>query len=165
MTESKTTTTPSVAHILVPVDGSPQSESAVEYVRGIFPTADVTLLTVIDPVNGFAAYDGTTEGSWKTQAQQAAESLLAEKKTMLQTETDEASDADADTDTESDSQTIETIVEFGQPVETIQDAADARGVDQIVIGSHGRAGLQRIIVGSVAENVMRGVSIPVTIVR
>ncbi|CCC39205.1 universal stress protein [Haloquadratum walsbyi] len=165
MTESSAN--PSVEHILVPVDGSPQSESAVEYVTGIFPTADVTLLTVIDPVSGFAAYDGTTEGSWKTQAQQAAESLLAEKRSILQAETDESSndDADIDTDTESISQTIETVVEFGEPVESIQEAADTYDVDQIVIGSHGRAGLQRIIVGSVAENVMRGVSIPVTIVR
>lgn len=164
MTESSAK--PSVEHILVPVDGSPQSESAVEYVTGIFPTADVTLLTVIDPVSGFAAYDGTTEGSWKTQAQQAAESLLVEKKSMLQAEINESSDdVDIDTDTESISRTIETVVEFGEPVESIQEAADTHDVDQIVIGSHGRAGLQRIIVGSVAENVMRGVSIPVTIVR
>nr|WP_303704332.1 universal stress protein [Haloquadratum walsbyi] len=70
-----------------------------------------------------------------------------------------------DEDSESNTQTVRTITEFGQPVETIQEAADTYGVDQIVIGSHGRAGLQRIIVGSVAENVMRGVSIPVTIVR
>jgi Universal stress protein UspA and related nucleotide-binding proteins len=154
----------SVEHILVPVDGSPQSENAVEYVTSIFPTTDVTLLTVIDPVNGFAAYDGTTEGSWKTQAKQAAESLLDTKKTMLQDDTSKISDT-ADEDSESNTQTVRTITEFGQPVETIQEAADTYGVDQIVIGSHGRAGLQRIIVGSVAENVMRGVSIPVTIVR
>ena len=137
-----------IDRVLVPFDGSTQSERAVEYVDSVFPAADVTLLTAIDPVDGFAGYEGG-EGNWERQATRKAESLLAEQETVLN----------------DDDRAVATVVEIGAPAETIQSAVTDHHIDHVVIGSHGRSGLQRILVGSVAESVTRAVSVPVTIVR
>jgi nucleotide-binding universal stress UspA family protein len=141
-----------IESVLIPVDGSPQSSAAVEYAGSVFPDVDVRLLTVLDPVDGFAGYESSTEGNFETQARDRAREILEAEQRSLE------GAGMADTQ-------IQLVVEVGQPVETITEIASQADVDQIIIGSHGRTGLQRIIVGSVAEHVMRAVSMPVTIVR
>ena len=51
------------------------------------------------------------------------------------------------------------------PYEQILSTAKARGVDLIVMGTHGRTGLSRALVGSVAERVVRLSPVPVLTVR
>jgi nucleotide-binding universal stress UspA family protein len=60
---------------------------------------------------------------------------------------------------------VETAVGFGSPARTILDYVDEHGVDHVVMGSHGRSGISRLLVGSVAETVVRRAPCPVTIVR
>ncbi len=57
------------------------------------------------------------------------------------------------------------IVRSGMPAEEIVDAAAKEGADMIVIGTHGRSGLPRLILGSVAERVIRQAPCPVLSVR
>lgn len=56
-------------------------------------------------------------------------------------------------------------VRAGVPVEEIQRCAKERAVDAIVMGTHGRTGLSRMIAGSVAERVVRASPVPVLTVR
>jgi nucleotide-binding universal stress UspA family protein len=53
----------------------------------------------------------------------------------------------------------------GFPVAELLKLAETSHIDLIVMGSHGRSGLSRIVMGSVAEGVMRGASCPVLIVK
>jgi nucleotide-binding universal stress UspA family protein len=53
----------------------------------------------------------------------------------------------------------------GHPGEALIAAAQQQGADLIVVGSHGRQGLQRLFLGSVAENVVRNSPLPVLVVR
>jgi nucleotide-binding universal stress UspA family protein len=53
----------------------------------------------------------------------------------------------------------------GEPGQEIVKAAKDWGADLIVVGSHGRRGLTRALVGSVAETVMRHAPCPVLVVR
>jgi nucleotide-binding universal stress UspA family protein len=53
----------------------------------------------------------------------------------------------------------------GNPVEAVLDAARERAADLLVLGSHGRRGLQRLFLGSVAEHVVRSAPLPVLVVR
>jgi nucleotide-binding universal stress UspA family protein len=53
----------------------------------------------------------------------------------------------------------------GLPVVEILKLAEHEHVDLIVLGSHGRSGLSRLVMGSVAEGVMRGANCPVIIVK
>ncbi len=56
-------------------------------------------------------------------------------------------------------------VQLGQPADTIAELGRREGVDMIVIGSHGRRGLERFFLGSVAERVLRLAECPVLVVK
>jgi nucleotide-binding universal stress UspA family protein len=56
---------------------------------------------------------------------------------------------------------LETRVELGAPAETILAFAQKEKVDMIIMGAHGRAGLERVIFGSVANKVVKSASCPV----
>jgi nucleotide-binding universal stress UspA family protein len=135
-----------VKRILVPIDGSPKSEAAIRFVTEEWPDATVVLLNVIDPVD--SGYSGSAFPSgaeeWYERERDAAEERL----------TDLASEHGID---------AETVVVAGRPAGSIVDAA--ADVDHVVMGSHGRTGVSRVILGSVAEAVVRRSPVPVTIVR
>ena len=57
------------------------------------------------------------------------------------------------------------FVETGKPAPTIVNKAKEWSADLIVIASHGRSGMPRTLLGSVAEEVMRGAPCPVLVVR
>lgn len=59
---------------------------------------------------------------------------------------------------------IQTMVKSGALGETILNTASEVEADIIVMGTHSRRGLEKILVGSVAENVLRHSSIPVLII-
>jgi len=50
---------------------------------------------------------------------------------------------------------VENVVEVGDPAETIMDYAKRSGVDLIVMSTHGRKGVRHLLLGSVAEKVIR----------
>jgi nucleotide-binding universal stress UspA family protein len=60
---------------------------------------------------------------------------------------------------------VDTVKVEGQPVDQLLWAAQSLGADLIAIGTHGRRGLKRLIIGSVAEGVVRRSPIPVVVVR
>ena len=138
--------------ILVPVDGSEQSEEALEFAITEFPEDDIVALTVINPAEAGYAIEGTAPdfpSEWYESARDEAENLLTDAERQAQ-------DSDV---------SIRTTTEIGRPANTIVEYAEENAVDQIVMGSHGRTGMSRILLGSVAETVMRRSPVPVTIVR
>jgi nucleotide-binding universal stress UspA family protein len=60
---------------------------------------------------------------------------------------------------------VEHRLEEGDPVAQILRVADETGCDLIVLGTHGRTGLNRLLMGSVAEKVVRWASCPVLTVK
>ncbi|SFR52873.1 universal stress protein [Halogeometricum limi] len=138
-----------VHHLLLPVDGSPQSVEALRFAAGEWRDADVTLLHVIDPTE--ASYrSGLPAGSeeWYQTARERAREMFEEAKAVLSSE-----------------MTVHTRIEVGRPAATILDVAGEGDVDHLVVGSHGREGISRILLGSVAEAVVRRSPVPVTIVH
>ena len=61
--------------------------------------------------------------------------------------------------------TIERVLVAGDPAHEIQRVAEVYGADLIVMGTHGRGGLSRFVMGSVAEDVSRHANCPVLTVR
>ncbi|MFW5919713.1 MAG: universal stress protein [Halanaeroarchaeum sp.] len=139
--------------VLVPTDGSPQSERALEHALTEFPDAEVTVINVIDPAS--AAYDSPMAAGpvgveeWYENAEKAAEEIFGAAKETA----------------DDHGKSLETVTEVGQPARTITEYAEEGEFDQIVIGSHGRSGVTRILLGSVAETVVRRAPCPVTVVR
>jgi nucleotide-binding universal stress UspA family protein len=137
--------------VLVPMDGSEQSWAAFEYALEQFPDATLVCLRVVNPVQ--AGYGIGMEGN----AAAADEVMDARRETaeeMFDEVRERAAAAGAD---------LETRIEVGRPARTIEEVAEA--VDHVVVGSHGREGIARVLLGSVAENVIRRSPVPVTVVR
>jgi nucleotide-binding universal stress UspA family protein len=59
---------------------------------------------------------------------------------------------------------VRQVVEFGAPYKNIVDLAASEGVDMIVMSSHGRTGIDHLILGSIAEKVVAHAPCPVLIV-
>ena len=60
---------------------------------------------------------------------------------------------------------VETCVWYGAPASSIVEAVKAYSADLVVMTSHGRSGIGRLILGSVAESVLRGTSAPILLLR
>ncbi|HSE06725.1 MAG TPA: universal stress protein [Methylomirabilota bacterium] len=60
---------------------------------------------------------------------------------------------------------VESVVRFGDPVAQILEEAEAFGADLIVVGTAGRSGIGRVLLGSVAERVFGKATVPVMLVR
>jgi len=138
--------------ILVPVDGSEQAFDAATFAVEEYPGADLVLLHVINPTEaGYSAQASIPSFSeeWYDRAKERAEELFEE----VRTEATEAGVA------------VETDTVVGKPARAIVEYADEHDIDQIVMGSHGRSGVTRILLGSVAESVVRESQVPVTVAR
>lgn len=60
---------------------------------------------------------------------------------------------------------VDTSVWYGPPVDSIADAAEFRKADLIVMSTHGRSGIGRFVLGSVAESVLRATTTPILLLR
>lgn len=140
--------------ILVPVDQSEPSTAAVDFALSEFSNSQITALHVVDPGNlaGVASADGyttITPEELREQHEDVAEQVLM----------------DAEREAEKQDIDLETESIIGSPSRAIVQYVDEHDMDHIVIGSHGRTGTSRILIGSVAETVARRAPVPVTIVR
>ncbi len=142
-------------HILVPVDGSETSLIAVKQAAELSKAfgSKVTAICVlaIDPFVG-VEFINTTEmqQDYLKQAQVGVQEILQQAKQQFEQE-------GIDVDTK--------IVE-GQIIhKEIVHAAEDLKADLLVIGSHGRKGLKKMVLGSVAQSVLGEIHIPVLVVR
>jgi len=141
-----------IERVLVPADWSDQAHGACEFVFEEFPEATVVLLHVIDPSE--AGY------STGTPFPSASEDWYEQQRTDANTLFDELA-------AEADDHGIETerAIEVGKPTQTIVEYAEDHDIDHVVMGSHGRKGVTRILLGNVAEKIVRRSPVPVTVVR
>jgi nucleotide-binding universal stress UspA family protein len=135
--------------VLVPIDGSDPSDVALEHALEQFAADSITALYVMDPVDGATAWGPGSADDWMAAAEERADTVLEEAEAM-------AAEAGVDITTDS-------IV--GRPARGIVDYAEEHDIGHIVIGSHGREGVSRVLLGSVAETVVRRSPVPVTVVR
>ncbi len=139
-------------HVLVPHDGSPQADEALEHALVEHAGDVVTVLHVIDPSDtGYSAGAMFPDFSeqWYEAAKDAAEEIFEAAREL-------AEDHDVE---------LRTAREMGRPARQIIEYAEEHDVDHVVIGSHGRSGVSRILLGSVAETIARRSPVPVTVVR
>ena len=137
--------------VLVPVDGSDPARSAAAHAVEQFPDAEITLLYVIDPMSEYSrtrSYPGYTDDDEFTNEREKAEHILESVRNELPSDID-----------------VRTEIEAGNPGRTIVAYSDDNDVSHIVIGSHGRQGAARYLLGSVAEVVVRRSAAPVTVIR
>lgn len=140
------------AHYLVPLDFSTYADQALDYaIRLARPlNARLTLLHVIQPVpmagvDMGVALPETYLQELEEEVQRSMEAALARVTAA--------------------GLTGERVVLYGVPFQEIVDTAKARQVALIVMGTHGRTGLLHVLLGSVAEKVIRLAPCSVLVVR
>jgi nucleotide-binding universal stress UspA family protein len=137
----------SFKHLLVPTDFGGAAEHALDFAIELaskFESRMTLLHALWLPPSAYAAY---AEGiAWPTEemakgAQKELDAALAKAKARYSR--------------------IEAAIVSGEPWQAILEVAKDRGADLIVMGTHGRRGLSRVFLGSVAERVVRLSPIPV----
>ncbi len=136
--------------ILCPVDFSDASRKAVQYAREFASNmgAAVYLLNVVEPRS--MAVDITL--NYVPLEEDLEKAAAEDLKVILQEFIHAGLKA-------------ECAVEFGNPSDVILDKAAELDVNLLIMGSHGKTGLSRLIMGSVAETVVRKANCPVLIVK
>lgn len=137
--------------ILVAYDGSAPAQKAATHAFTRYPDEEIVLLRVVE------AADGSTGAGIELAKEYLADRREKASETVVEEVADLAGSTDADYRTE---------IAVGNPArEIVEFAEDNDDVEHLVIGNHGRSGVSRVLLGSVAEKVVRRSPVPVTVVR
>lgn len=142
-------------HVFVTLDGSPLSESAIEPAMALSRLFDAqtTLVHLI-------AYPNRTESVYLPDAVDAIRQKLEERRQASEEELDALSKR-----LMSEGYDVGQVSRVVAHVpQGILECATERGADVIVMASHGRGGIKRLLLGSVADKVLRGADLPVLVV-
>lgn len=133
--------------ILIPTDGSGGVKSAIEHGLSLADWYDATVhaLHVIELTDIQAELLPDVPADWEREGDRATQEVASR-----------AREFDVD---------VVTEVSRGTPYEVILDYVDDHDVDLIAMGTHGRSGLEKFLLGSVTERVVGGVTVPVLCVR
>ncbi|MDY6764551.1 MAG: universal stress protein [Halobacteria archaeon] len=136
-------------NILIPTDGSKGAEGGVEHGLRIARRYDATVHTlfVVEPVYPTADFEDFTT-NWNTI------------KEAFRDQGERVTEEVADRVDEHGLKAV-TSVQEGSPHGVILDYADENDIDLIAMGTHGRTGLRRYLMGSVTERVIRSSEVPV----
>jgi len=146
--------------VLVPLDGSEVSERALAHAQSLADAfgARVYLLQVISVSHEYEAFRSVGEEN-PTAVEYSldlARQITASRQTRAETYL-EATAARL----ESNGLHVETSVRQGSALENITNFVAENGIDLIVMSTHGRGELQRFLVGSVTDRVIRSSHVPV----
>src|SRR5215813_7901777 len=126
--------------ILVPLDGSTLAEAALSAACG-FAERDGSTISLLRAAEAMTV-PGADQVDAQVMAIREAEEYLAAAVRR-----------------------VEAHVWYGPPAAAIVEAAAVQKADLIVMSTHGRSGLGRLVLGSVAESVLRGTTAPILVVR
>lgn len=141
--------------ILVPLDGSELAEKVLPHVTALAKGGgtEVTLLTVIQPTLGPAG-----------AKIEAMPDVLAERMAALKTEALIYLEK-VQRDLKGKGVTAQCVAQEGDVASQIIFLAEKQGFDLITMATHGRTGIDRFVMGSIAEKVVRSTVKPVLLIR
>ncbi len=132
--------------ILVPTDGSKAAVDAAEKAFELAEQldAEVLVLSVVED----ALVDDKIYGNPPADVERVREIATNAAEDVAEKAEERGIDADA-------------VVTQGSPAQEILDQADSWDADMIAMGTHGRSGLDRVLLGSVADKIVRKADVPV----
>jgi nucleotide-binding universal stress UspA family protein len=134
-------------NVVVATDFSEGSRAALETALALLPAAELSLFHALSiPFEGLADDRSAVRES-------AARHAMAESQAFLAA-TPAAQGRD-----------IRTYCEYGEASALLQDLVQARGADLVVLGTEGRSGLARVLIGSVAQRLLARLHVDVLVVR
>ena len=143
-------------HIMVPLDGSKLAECVLPHVIAITngcKTGRVTLVRVCEPLHLFGGVESRLSPEERKQLE---EDDRKHSKEYLDRTAQKLKESGVSAETE---------VLQGNVAEKLIDYETRNGVDLTVIATHGRSGVSRLFLGSIAERLLRNATVPVLMVR
>jgi len=137
--------------ILLPTDGSDAMVTVVDHAARLAAYHGATL-HALHVANTASLSDLPAEAGWEN----VTEALHSEGESALATVESRADDHDIP---------VESEILEGSPAQEILGYAEAANCDIVVMGTHGRTGVDRLLLGSVAERVVRSSPVPVVTIR
>lgn len=140
-----------IQKILVPTDGSDYSIRAAEYAVGIAKAqgAQLMLVFVVDELVADQFSSATERGTVEAELKDDGQRFIHYVEALAQKEGVKTS----------------SLLLKGRPFEQIVNTAKSFNVDLVVMGTYGRRGAERILIGSVAERVIEYAPCPVLVVK
>lgn len=137
-------------NILVPTDGSKQAQEAVKHALDLARAYDSTLHTLhIVDRGAYASRPGWTWDELKQALEQNGKNILE----------------DVQSQAAADRVSVVTEIQHGVPHQAILDYCDQHAIDLVAMGTHGRSGPSRWLMGSVSGRVLRSAETPVLTIR
>lgn len=140
--------------VLIGIDGSPHSKAALDYVKGMtWPKqTKIVVLSVSIPVVTYT-WVGAGGLSWIQSAEEEMSAQAQELASRVERELREAGFS------------TEGRVMKGDPRDALVETARSMHADLVVVGSHGRTGLAKLLLGSVASHVVAHAPCSVLVVK
>lgn len=146
--------------LLVAVDGSEQSDRAIEYATNIADATggSITLVHAVEP----GVYD--TGGDEPASMSERQDRLIIDSLDAAEKHGRELLD-EAIEYTDELGQDASGELLYGDPVRVITDYAESEGFDTIYVGHRGLSGSAARVLGSVARDVVKRATVPVTVIQ
>jgi nucleotide-binding universal stress UspA family protein len=162
--------------ILLPLDGSPVAASALRELRRLFDAAGtaVILAHVAAVPEGYGQRPSppSQRATWAENLPGLSPGSGSEGHPIYQSQAWASSEAEVRMNFDASLRNLQADgyrasleVRFGDPAMELAELATQHRVDAVLMGTHGRAGVSRALLGSVAEHLLRLVSVPVIMVR
>jgi nucleotide-binding universal stress UspA family protein len=141
--------------VLVPLDGSPLAECALNHVKALVKEGSAGEVTLFNVVKVDAPWAELYGKNFDINAMR--EALFASARKYL---------ADVEARLGAEGIKVKTeALEANRPAHAITDYARTKGIDMIVIATHGYTGMKRLMLGSVALSVLHDSHVPVLLIR
>lgn len=134
--------------VVVPVIDSPPAWAALDYAFSHPPREKLICVHAINPTPYVSDIGGVGGPLMLDQKRTEAVQLMETIESYASKESCE----------------LETVIEKGRPRTVIIEYVQTHPVDEIIIGTHGRTGVTRVLIGSVSEAILRESPVPVTVV-
>jgi nucleotide-binding universal stress UspA family protein len=138
--------------ILLAIDDSDPARKAMKHVFSEHSDEEITVLHVLRSPESLLVGEARMYVDWDEitdKQQELTEELFAEANELAAAH----------------NVTISTETAMGRPDRAIVEYAQQHDIDHVFVGSHGRSGISHVLLGSVAENVVRRAPVPVTVIR
>jgi nucleotide-binding universal stress UspA family protein len=143
-------------HIMAPLDGSELAECVLPHVEAIASGCNVTMVTLVMVIPPLHMYGGAETRISPEERQHLEKDSVEVSAAYLEEKAQLLRDKGI---------LVEVKVLLGNVLDQLVEYINQNGVDLIIIATHGRSGVSRLFLGSVADRLLRHAPVPVLMVR
>lgn len=143
-------------HILVPLDGSEVAECVLPHLRAIGDGCNAKKITLVRVVEPLHMYGGVESGISPEERHRIDDSAKKIARTYLEQIAERL---------KQDGLGVDYEVPYGKVIDEIAGFVKENGVDLVILSTHGKSGVSRMVWGSMADRILRSIHVPILMIR